>query len=114
MSTVYMCDNCGNLFSVNERGWEQYTKQKSTTPNPNRSYSGPALAMGDYENRRGVDYDNAHNHGAATFHTCAACAMGEASVVRPRVALAELPSGRITSDKREVHDAEILEGRNNG
>lgn len=108
MSTVYMCDNCGNLFSVNERGWEQYTRQINFTNTPQHSPGYPSMVQAA-ERVNGVAYNNAHNHGAATFHTCATCVMGETPVIRPRVALAELPSGRITSDPKDIYDAEMLE-----
>lgn len=26
MSAVLMCDSCGNLFSVNQTGWKEYTE----------------------------------------------------------------------------------------
>lgn len=110
MSTVYMCDNCGNLFSANEFGWEQFTRHKdSGNPRP-QSAGYPNMHEANIQ-RGGVNYNNALNHGAATFHTCAQCAMGEGPVIRPRVALAELPSGRITSDPKEVRDAELMEGQ---
>lgn len=30
MSAVLMCDSCGNLFSVNETGWKEYTETISS------------------------------------------------------------------------------------
>lgn len=99
MSTVYMCDNCGNLFSVNAPGWEQYTKHISrgdTTPRSGYGYPNMAEAS------QKISYDNAFNHGAATFHTCRTCIMGDGHVVTPRVSLVELPTGEITSDPKLV------------
>lgn len=26
MSAVLMCDNCGNIFSVNQEGWSEFTE----------------------------------------------------------------------------------------
>jgi len=108
MSDVKMCDQCGNLFSVNEHGWEQYTRQKDGgNPNTNHGLGYPNMA----EPRPGVSYSNPVNHGAATFHTCATCKLGEGPVIRPRVMMAELPSGKVTSDPAEVLAAEIMEDR---
>lgn len=50
MSSILMCDNCGNIFSVNDRGWRQFTES------------------GD-----GPEYHNAHNHGAMTKHIGPCC-----------------------------------------
>lgn len=108
MSEVRMCDGCGNLFSVNEQGWEQYTKHIDRQGQTQQSYDRfgyPNMA----EAANGVSYNNPVNHGAATFHTCRQCLLGDAPVVRPRVMLAELPSGRITSSQKNVTDAEMLE-----
>lgn len=55
MSDVKMCDNCGNLFSVNEPGWRQFTEQ----------YNGDSGTYGTY--------NNVHNHGAITKHIGSCC-----------------------------------------
>jgi hypothetical protein len=56
-----MCDNCGNLFSVNEKGWTEVTIRSSS--------------------------NNAYNHGAETKHMGPCCAPVTGSTVRPRVAI---------------------------
>jgi hypothetical protein len=30
MSAVLMCDSCGNIFSVNQKGWKEYTETISS------------------------------------------------------------------------------------
>lgn len=112
MSDIRMCDNCGNIFSVNEYGWEQYQKTTADgNPKPRQELRPGYPNMADAAVRAGVNYHNAVNHGAATFHTCAQCAQGEGPVIRPRVQMAELPSGKVTSSSKEVETAyEIEEG----
>ncbi len=69
MSAVFMCDNCGNLFSVNEDNWTEYTKKTSV--------------------------HNTYNHGAQTMHMGPCCNGNSGTVVRPRVMLTELEDGKI-------------------
>lgn len=59
MSAIYMCDSCGDIFSVNEANWTQYTR----------------------ESRR----NNAYNHGAETLHMGPCCNRADGEVVKPRV-----------------------------
>jgi len=68
MSAVFMCDNCGNLFSVNQRGWRAFTEQWN----------------GKSEDRD--LYNNAHNHGAVTRHIGPCCNL-TGSTVTPRIAI---------------------------
>lgn len=63
MSQVFMCDSCGNLFSVNQRGWKEFTER------------------GD-----GAEYNNAWNHGAMTRHIGPCCGF-QGQTVTPRIAL---------------------------
>lgn len=81
MSAVYMCDNCGNLFSVNEIGWRE---SKEEWNGDNATYS---------------LFNNPHNHRCVVRHIGPCCAGGNSSL-RPRVTLAELPSGAVTSDPK--------------
>lgn len=71
MSDVKMCDNCGELFSVNQENWRQSSEQWN----------------GDDESKR--VFNNAHNHGMVTRHVGPCCA-GSGGAVTPRVARAEL------------------------
>lgn len=64
MSQVYMCDSCGQIFSVNQRGWRQFTEHGG----------------------QGETFNNAHNHGAQTRHIGPCCNFQDSGVV-PRVAL---------------------------
>lgn len=61
MSAVLMCDNCGELFSVNAKGWSAVTVTKSVF--------------------------NEHNHGAETRHMGPCCAIQEGGPIKPRLAL---------------------------
>lgn len=63
MSQVFMCDNCGEMFSVNQSGWRQFTEH------------------GD-----GPEYNNAWNHGALTRHIGPCCNL-TAMQPKPRIAL---------------------------
>ena len=78
MSDIKMCDNCGDIFSVNDLGWRASNEQWNGDPQTH------AL------------FNNVHNHGAITRHM-GPCCSGATGTVRPRVTLAELPSGRIVS-----------------
>lgn len=64
MSAVLMCDNCGELFSVNQRGWSAMT---ITTSDPRDN--------------------NAHNHGAQTRHLGPCCNRSVGEPVRPRLSI---------------------------
>lgn len=64
MSTVLMCDNCGDLFSVNEKGWRQFTESGDTP-----------------------EYHNVFNHGAMTKHI-GPCCNKAVQTPRPRAILA--------------------------
>lgn len=70
MSAIYMCDNCGNVFSVNEQGWREFTEQTNES-------------------------NNSYNHGARTRHIGPYCNLGQGGVVRPRVIAHELETGKI-------------------
>lgn len=59
MSEIRMCDNCGNIFSVNAKGWTEYTVK--------------------------VNQFNAVNHGAQTRHMGPECQPLEGTTPRPRV-----------------------------
>lgn len=73
MSDIKMCDSCGSVFSVNEDGWEEYTRKGS-----------------------GNAFNNAHNHGAQTMHMGPCCRpQNGGSPVRPRIA-GELEKGTET------------------
>jgi hypothetical protein len=63
MSAVYMCDNCGELFSVNARGWRQFT-----------------------ENGDSPEFHNVYNHGAMTKHI-GPCCNQTVTVHKPRLAI---------------------------
>jgi hypothetical protein len=67
MSAVMMCDSCGNLFSVNQKGWRAFTEQ-----------------WNGREDRE--VYNNDHNHGAMTRHIGPCCNL-TGSEVKPRLAL---------------------------
>lgn len=68
MSAVMMCDNCGNLFSVNQKGWRAFTEQWD--------------GRGDRE-----VYNNSHNHGAMTRHIGPCCNLTGENEVKPRLAI---------------------------
>lgn len=57
MSTVLMCDSCGQLFSVNDKGWRQLTERIDASEN------------------------NAHNQGMKALHTGPCCLFSEKKVV---------------------------------
>lgn len=78
MSDVKMCDNCGNVFSVNEPGWEEFTRTQSRSDGNNNSV-----------------YNNSNNHGAITQHIGPCCKLGQGNVMRPRIAMQELETGEI-------------------
>lgn len=59
MSHIRMCDNCGNIFSVNEQGWTEYTRQSRTS--------------------------NSYNHGAETLHMGPCCAVVDSTKVKPHI-----------------------------
>lgn len=67
-----MCDNaeCAQLFSVNERGWKEFTE------------------------RIDAKDGNTFNHGMRIMHMCPDCAPqgSPANRLRPRVAMRELES----------------------
>lgn len=73
MSAIFMCDNCGNVFSANETGWRSYT-----------------------ENGTGPEFNNGHNHGARTMHMGPCCAQGTNGGIRPRVLMLENSNGNIS------------------
>lgn len=63
MSEIRMCDSCGNVFSVNEAGWEEYTRKGT-----------------------GKEFHNPHNHGAQTMHMGPCCRPDtNGGQVRPRI-----------------------------
>ena len=59
MSAVLMCDNCGALFSVNARGWTEYTVKTNVY--------------------------NTVNHGAITKHMGPECQPLDGKTPTPRV-----------------------------
>jgi hypothetical protein len=63
MSAVLMCDSCGNIFSVNQQGWKEFTE-----------------TIGSAES-------NAYNVGKRQNHVCPDCVFQPASSypkVRPQ------------------------------
>lgn len=58
-----MCDNCGTLFSVNARGWTEYTVKSNV--------------------------NNSFNHGAVTKHMGPECQPLDGKVPTPRLELTE-------------------------
>lgn len=62
MSEVRMCDNCGELFSVNSQGWGEYTQRINSAES------------------------NPYNHGLKVMHICAKCGSPDTSV-KPRLPL---------------------------
>lgn len=89
MSDVKMCDNCGDLFSVNEKGWRGFTETWNGDPDTRDQFNNP------------------HNHNAMTRHMGPCCNLTGGGVVRPRVAMTELPSGRITSNPEDVRIQDV-------
>jgi hypothetical protein len=67
-----MCDNCGDIFSVNSAGWNQYTMHEPGF-NSNRASQSSGNTI----------YNNPHNHGAITRHTCGDCNKGNGGVYTP-------------------------------
>lgn len=65
MSQIYMCDNCGDIFSVNQKGWRQFTESGDT-----------------------AEYHNVFNHGAMTKHIGPCCNSRTVQTPTPRVAIA--------------------------
>lgn len=65
MSDIKMCDNCGNIFSVNTPGWDSLTRNH-TKMVPGSSH--PVTV------------------GQQTFHTCPECTIAP-TTVRPRLAI---------------------------
>lgn len=61
-----MCDNCGNIFSLNSENWDQYTRQHTQRVPSN---SQPVVT------------------GQTTMHICGDCNQGTTSALRPRIAL---------------------------
>lgn len=95
MSEVRMCDNCGNVFSVNETGWREYTETQNA---------------GDSRNSA---FNNSHNHGAVTRHIGPCCNGNGVAVVRPRIAMQELESGTVDTgyqSNQEREDNRAYEG----
>jgi hypothetical protein len=71
MSAVFMCDNCGELFSVNTKGWRQSSERI------------PASESNDY------------NQGVKLRHMGPCCALGD-SVVKPNLgSVPELTQGPV-------------------
>jgi hypothetical protein len=71
MSAVFMCDNCGELFSVNTKGWRQFSERI------------PASESNDY------------NQGVKLRHMGPCCALGD-SVVKPNLGqVPELTQGTV-------------------
>ena len=66
MSAVFMCDSCGELFSVNQTGWREFT-----------------------ETGHGKGFNNAYNHGARTRHVGPCCNLSDGNIVKPRLAITE-------------------------
>lgn len=66
MSDVKMCDNCGDIFSVNSQGWDSYTK-----------------------NRMQLTPGNSHpvQVGTVVLHICEKCNIGQAGNLKPRIAI---------------------------
>lgn len=69
MSQVRMCDGCGEIFSVNVKGWRSFQE----------NYTGTGEDYGQFH--------NANNHGAITRDMGPCCAMGNNTPV-PRIAIA--------------------------
>lgn len=70
MSAVLMCDNCGTMFSVNQKGWRAFTEQWD--------------GRGDRE-----IYNNSHNHGAMTRHIGPCCNLSDSNEVKPRLSITD-------------------------
>lgn len=68
MSAVMMCDNCGEMFSVNATGWRSFIEQWDGS-----------------ESTRQV-YNNEHNHGAINRHIGPCCAL-VTGTPKPRLAI---------------------------
>lgn len=68
MSAIFMCDNCGEIFSVNQSGWKAFTETWDGDPST-----------------RDV-FNNAHNHQAMTRHIGPCCAL-VSQAVKPRIAI---------------------------
>jgi hypothetical protein len=45
MSEIRMCDQCGRIFSMNEPGWSQYTKQNAIGRNATYGSNGNTQTM---------------------------------------------------------------------
>lgn len=67
MSAVMMCDSCGEMFSVNQPGWREFSEQWNGKDNREL-------------------YNNAYNHGMMTRHVGPCCNL-TGQTVKPRLAI---------------------------
>jgi hypothetical protein len=65
-----MCDNCGILFSVNQQGWHEYTRQVRN------------------------DDDHPYNHGMQTMNMCKECAGGPSDTLTPRIEIENIAASK--------------------
>lgn len=84
MSTVYMCDNCGALFSVNQPGWTEVVLKGS-----------------DWQDKT---FNNAHNHGAQTRHMGPCCSV-RTNTPTPRLSIDATPESYLR-DHTTIRDGE--------
>lgn len=68
MSAVLMCDNCGEMFSVNQNGWKEFKEEWN------------------HDRETFHIFNNSHNHGAITRHIGPCCSL-VGGTPKPRIAI---------------------------
>jgi len=76
MSALFMCDNCGEVFSVNQGNFRTFTEDWDGNPATKDAFH------------------NAYNHGAKSRHIGPCCNGSDATFLKPRLALPPIPEDR--------------------